>query len=151
MSSDTPSPVGYARKQDLLIYSPCWMTYAKKPAPENGHEAVSLYTQDQVDVMLAAKSVEVVQVREIARAEIEKMDAFALECNNIAVALRQRVEELEATLKIMRADLQTYMDMIAEAAADKQSWDFKARCRLMVARLHSILIGDIEAGVKRHG
>lgn len=42
-------PLGWARKQDLLTYAPCWMAYTVKPAPENGHEPVALYSQDQLD------------------------------------------------------------------------------------------------------
>jgi hypothetical protein len=43
-----PPPIGYARKQDLLTYSPAWMAYSAKPAAENGHEAVALFSEDQV-------------------------------------------------------------------------------------------------------
>lgn len=45
-------PIGWARKQDLLEYSPAWMTYAMKPAPENGYEPVALYSRDQVEELL---------------------------------------------------------------------------------------------------
>ncbi len=46
-------PIGYMRKQDGLEYAPCWMTYAVKPAPENGGEPAALYSEDQVRHMLA--------------------------------------------------------------------------------------------------
>lgn len=57
--SDTPrtdaiAPVGYARAQDLLLYSEVWAGYSNKPADENGHPPVALYTQDQVDMLLTA-------------------------------------------------------------------------------------------------
>ena len=44
----TVRPVGWARKQDLLQCDPCFMAYEAKPAAENGHEPVALYTEDQV-------------------------------------------------------------------------------------------------------
>lgn len=58
--SDTPrtntiAPVGYARAQDLLLYREVWAGYSNKPADENGHPPVALYTQDQVDALLAAE------------------------------------------------------------------------------------------------
>lgn len=48
-------PVGWARRQDLLLYSPAWMSYANRPEPENGHEPVALYTRDQFDAAVIAE------------------------------------------------------------------------------------------------
>jgi hypothetical protein len=42
-------PVGWAQKQPLLEYAPVWVTFADKPAPENGCEPVALYTKDQLE------------------------------------------------------------------------------------------------------
>lgn len=41
-------PVAWARKQDILQNDPCCMVYATKPAAENGHAPVALYTEDQL-------------------------------------------------------------------------------------------------------
>lgn len=53
--TNTIAPVGYARAQDLLLYREVWAGYSNKPADENGHPPVALYTQDQVNAMLAAE------------------------------------------------------------------------------------------------
>lgn len=53
--ADAIAPVGYARAQDLLLYREVWAGYSNKPADENGHPPVALYTQDQVDALLAAE------------------------------------------------------------------------------------------------
>lgn len=52
--TNTIAPIGYARAQDLLLYREVWAGYSNKPADENGHPPVALYTQDQVNAMLAA-------------------------------------------------------------------------------------------------
>lgn len=46
-------PAGWSRRHDLLTYSPMWVVYETKPTPENGYEAVALYTQDQMDAAVA--------------------------------------------------------------------------------------------------
>lgn len=48
-----PAPIGFARKQDLLEYAPVVVLYDKEPAPENGCRAVKLYSEDQVNAILA--------------------------------------------------------------------------------------------------
>lgn len=53
--TNTIAPVGYARAQDLLLYREVWAGYSNKPADENGHPPVALYTQDQVNAMLTAE------------------------------------------------------------------------------------------------
>jgi hypothetical protein len=47
------NPIGYARKQDLLLYRPVVIMYDAPIEPENGHEAVPLYSQDQVEAYIA--------------------------------------------------------------------------------------------------
>lgn len=53
--TNTIAPIGYARAQDLLLYREVWAGYSNKPADENGHPPVALYTQDQVNAMLTAE------------------------------------------------------------------------------------------------
>lgn len=76
--SDTPrtdaiAPVGYARAQDLLLYSEVWAGYSNKPADENGHPPVALYTQDQVDMLLTALRAQLAE----RDAEIARLKAHA--------------------------------------------------------------------------
>lgn len=75
--TDAIAPVGYARAQDLLLYSEVWAGYSNKPADENGHPPVALYTQDQVDMLLTA-----------LRAQLAERDA---EIANLRRALRNNV------------------------------------------------------------
>ena len=63
-------PVGYARKQNLLTYDPVCVMYAKEPQPENGHKAVPLYTQDQLDHTLLSTTKEVTELREALRGRV---------------------------------------------------------------------------------
>lgn len=63
--TNTIAPVGYARAQDLLLYREVWAGYSNKPADENGHPPVALYTQDQVNAMLTALRAQLASLKEI--------------------------------------------------------------------------------------
>jgi hypothetical protein len=51
-------PIGYARKQDLLLHHNMVPMYSTRIMPENGNDPVELFSRDQIDSFLAqAKNV----------------------------------------------------------------------------------------------